>query len=486
MPKIPDEIVRRIQDIARIEDVVGDIVGYAPAVRGGLRRAGVNLTCLCPFHDDQHDGNFIVRPSTVSEHNGGNTYRCFVCDAKGGPVQFLMNAEHVTFPDAIRWLGKRYSIPVDDVQVNWTPPPPRLAPPPLPQLTFKRDTVRRSMEGVESTLLVQWLYTLPWSKDQRVRLGKVLHDYCVAVCPHGPEWIAFWQITHDGRPLTAKYMRYKADGHRVKDTDEDGNKVFATDWEHAWRRREKQYDGNKYDTSGRALFGAHLLNRHPQAVVNIVESEKTALVMATFYGDQDKQLWMACGGLKFLKLEMLQPLIDQGRTIWLWPDKDGREAWQAVADKLGYEKCHVYTGFFETCWREEDGPKADCADITLRMMRTGDKPREVTDEGKGATEQKSTEALPHGATLAPVDDDTPFMDTEELIDPRVRQWREILRRKYNFNKTRYNDKGKNSTTDGRCSAGIVGHEAGMRRGQQCGMAGCASRVQLYIRSADGP
>ena len=98
MPKISDDIIRTVLEQAKIEDVVGDFVT--------LRKAGVNMTGICPFHDDKHDGNFIVRPSTISESNHGNTYRCFVCDAKGGPVQFLMNAEHMTFPDAIRYLGK--------------------------------------------------------------------------------------------------------------------------------------------------------------------------------------------------------------------------------------------------------------------------------------------------------------------------------------------------------------------------------------------
>jgi hypothetical protein len=116
------------------------------------------------------------------------------------------------------------------------------------------------------------------------------------------------------------------------------------------------------------LFGSHLLNRYPQAEVNIVESEKTAIIMANYYGNPERRLWLACGGLQHLRLEAMQPLIDQGRTVWLWPDKDGREEWQEVSDKLGYDKCRVYTQFFDSCWREEDGPKADVADIAIRMM----------------------------------------------------------------------------------------------------------------------
>jgi hypothetical protein len=162
--------------------------------------------------------------------------------------------------------------------------------------------------------------------------------------------------------------------------------------------------------------------------------------MATRYGDFDKQLWLACGGLNFLKLDMLQPLIDQGRTVWLWPDKDGASKWQEVADKLGYDKCQVYTRFFDTCWRDEDGQKADAADIIIRMMATGDKPRQNTGDGQGATEQSATSSYHSGATPAPTPEapvwntDEPFLDEEELRDPRVREWREILRQRYNFNK----------------------------------------------------
>ena len=131
MPKIEKWIIDKVLDAAKIEEVVGEFVT--------LRKAGVNMTGLCPFHEDHEDGNFIVRPSKISAKNHGNTYRCFKCDAKGGPVQFLMNNQNMSFPDAIRWLGKKYDIPVDDVPVNWTPPPPRPIPPPPPALEMKRE-----------------------------------------------------------------------------------------------------------------------------------------------------------------------------------------------------------------------------------------------------------------------------------------------------------------------------------------------------------
>ena len=362
MPKISEDIIRTVIEHAKIEEVVGDFVM--------LRKAGVNMTGICPFHDDKHDGNFIVRPSSIPEARHGNTYRCFVCDVKGGPVQFLMQAEHMTFPDAIRYLGKKYYIDVDNIPLNWTPPPPKPVLPPPPPLEIPKSYVRRTMEIEQdrTVIFTYWLRGLPWDDEQRARLQQTLWMYCVGGWKDGR--VVFWQIDHNGIPRAAKLMKYLADGHR--------DKQAHPGWIYNQDGCRQQLDPDHH-TIQKPLFGSHLLSSHPNAVVNIVESEKTAIIMANYYGDPDTQLWLACGGLKHLQLDSLQPLIDQGRTIWLWPDKDGREAWQEVADKLGYDLCRVYTHFFDTCWTDEDGDKADVADIAIRMMRTGDKPRHDRD-----------------------------------------------------------------------------------------------------------
>ena len=443
MPKIPDEVVKRVIDRAKIEDVVEDC-GV------DLRKAGVNLTGLCPFHDDRTDGNFIVRPSSIPEARHGNTYRCFVCDAKGGPVQFLMAHERLSFPDAIRWLGKKYNEPVDDIPLNYTPPPPRPKPAPLPMLDIPRSYVRRTMEiGGDQTLFIYWLKHLPWDDEQRARLQQTLWMYCVGGWKDGR--VVFWQIDHNGIPRAAKLMKYLEDGHR--------DKAQHPGWIYNQEAVRQRLEPDKHEII-KPLFGSHLMNRYTKAVINIVESEKTAIIMANYYGNHDAQIWLACGGLKHLQLDSLQPFIDQGRTIWLWPDKDGREAWQEVADKLGYDHCRVYTHFFDTCWTEADGDKADIADIAIRMMTTGEGPRKDMGKGQGATDPNATAVYHSGATLPPKPDnvtdeewlehlaimkaigdyeivhpgDEPFMPEDEIFDPRLRMWRETMRQRYKFNK----------------------------------------------------
>ena len=166
MAKIDKFIIERILDASRIEEVVGDF----PDV--DLKKKGVRYLGLCPFHDDRHRGSFVVYPK-------GNCYKCFSCGAKGGVVDFLMAHEKLSYPDAIRWLGKKYSIETDMQDFNYTPPPPRPAPPPLQPLRLPMGMVERT-EKTDGDLLVHWIKTgINWDYIQRKRIDEVLNDYHV-------------------------------------------------------------------------------------------------------------------------------------------------------------------------------------------------------------------------------------------------------------------------------------------------------------------
>ena len=395
MAKIEQWIIDKVKDAADIKDVVGDFVK--------LRKAGVNWTGICPFHNDQNDGNFIVRPKTVSKH--ANTWHCFVCKEGGDCIKFLQKHCNMSFADAVRYLGKKYCIEVDNIPVNYTPPPPKSVPPPPPAMVMGRDLVLDTRKLATShNLFCYWLSQLPWSDEQRKRLSSTMWLYCVGGWKDGR--VVFWKIDHEGIPRSAKLMEYLPNGHR--------NKAKNPGWLYNQDGVRQKCEPDKH-TVLKPLFGAHLLKKYPDAVVNIVESEKTALIMANFYGNLDKQLWLACGGLQWLNLESMQPLIDQGRTVWLWPDKDGRDKWQEVADKLGSDKVQVYTKFFDTCWQPSDGDKADAADITIRMMQTGDNARTI----EPAKPTPPPTPKPESFWV----DGEPFMDAEELADPRIHEMR---------------------------------------------------------------
>ena len=93
---IDEATKQRILDAAKIEEVVGDFVT--------LRRRGVNLIGLCPFHNEKTP-SFTVSPSK-------NICKCFGCGKGGTPVNFIMQHEHLSYPDALRYLAKKYNIEI--------------------------------------------------------------------------------------------------------------------------------------------------------------------------------------------------------------------------------------------------------------------------------------------------------------------------------------------------------------------------------------
>ena len=90
--------VDKIIDATDIVDVVSEFVS--------LRKTGVNYKGLCPFHDDKTP-SFIVSPAKGICH-------CFACGKGGNAVNFLMEHEQITYPEALRWLAKKYNIEIEE------------------------------------------------------------------------------------------------------------------------------------------------------------------------------------------------------------------------------------------------------------------------------------------------------------------------------------------------------------------------------------
>lgn len=95
---IPGDTIETIITTARIEEVVGDFVM--------LRRRGVNLLGLCPFHNEKTP-SFTVSPAK-------GIYKCFGCGKAGNAVGFIMEHEHSTYPDALRYLARKYNIEIQE------------------------------------------------------------------------------------------------------------------------------------------------------------------------------------------------------------------------------------------------------------------------------------------------------------------------------------------------------------------------------------
>ena len=94
--------VGRIMDAANIVEVVSEFVT--------LRRSGANYKGLCPFHNEKTP-SFIVTPSR-------NTCHCFGCGKGGNPVNFIMEHDQMTYPEALRWLANKYHIEVQERELS--------------------------------------------------------------------------------------------------------------------------------------------------------------------------------------------------------------------------------------------------------------------------------------------------------------------------------------------------------------------------------
>ena len=94
--------IDKIMDATNIVDVVGEFVT--------LRKAGVNYKGLCPFHDDKTP-SFMVSPSK-------QICKCFACGEGGTAINFLMKHEQITYPEALRWLVKKYNIEIEERELT--------------------------------------------------------------------------------------------------------------------------------------------------------------------------------------------------------------------------------------------------------------------------------------------------------------------------------------------------------------------------------
>ncbi len=95
---IKPETIQKIVETAHVEEVIGDFVS--------LKKRGVNYLGLCPFHNEKTP-SFVVSPAK-------GIYKCFGCGKAGNAVNFIMEHEHYSYPEALRFLAKKYNIEIEE------------------------------------------------------------------------------------------------------------------------------------------------------------------------------------------------------------------------------------------------------------------------------------------------------------------------------------------------------------------------------------
>lgn len=221
------------------------------------------------------------------------------------------------------------------------PLPPKPAPPlyPLPM-----NLVEKSHSA--ASIFWRWLST-----SCAVQIGlsaqalqKIFDDYLIGADRQGN--VIFWQIDEQQRVRSGHIMRYAPDGHRQG----------YQGWAHA-RMLEQGLLPSDYQLQ-QCFFGQHLLPRYPTAHVCLVESEKTAVLMAARHPNL---IWLAtCGssGLNINKLEALR-----GRRFTLFPDSGCFVKWKAVMEKTTGLQYNISEDL------EQYPPNTDLADILLEPSK---------------------------------------------------------------------------------------------------------------------
>lgn len=240
------------------------------------------------------------------------------------------------------WMqqGKsKFLLSTPNHQLKRSVPPP---PPPLQPLSM--DYVA-TFHSPRSTFW-QWFEETCAAKLKLApeRILQVYKDYRIG-CANGRD-VIFWQIDRHFRLRTGKIMSYGTDGHRTG----------IPKWFHSNLIRVKLL--NPEWPLYQCLFGEHLLASYPDKEVCLVESEKTACIMAAI---SPKQLWLATGGSCGLTPEKVECL--RGRWVTIFPDSGSYQKWQKV---MGSTQGLSYT---ISARLEQYPANTDLADVLLEEVK---------------------------------------------------------------------------------------------------------------------
>src|SRR5690606_34069547 len=137
---ISQKTIGEIFDRMEVRDIIQDFVN--------LKKRGVNYIGLCPFHNEKTP-SFTVSPSK-------NIYKCFGCGRGGNGIDFLMEHEAFSYPEALRYVAKLYDIPIEETRQSSQ----------AIQETQRRDALQIVNEFAE-----QYYITNLWGSDPGKSIG---------------------------------------------------------------------------------------------------------------------------------------------------------------------------------------------------------------------------------------------------------------------------------------------------------------------------
>ncbi len=209
---IKQEVVDKILDAARIEEVVGDFVD--------LKKRGTSLIGLCPFHNEK-------TPSfNVSVSKG--IYKCFGCGAGGDSVRFVMEHEKYAYPEALRYLAQKYHIEVEETERS-------------PEQLAAQD--KRESLFIVTNWAGKFFKETLWDTED----GRAIGLNYFKERGYREDIIQKFELGYSPEGWTALHDRAKADGHRDEFLEATGLII-------------RKDDGGVYDrVRGRVMFPIHNL-----------------------------------------------------------------------------------------------------------------------------------------------------------------------------------------------------------------------------------
>lgn len=278
-----------------IVEIIGDFVE--------LKKRGSLYIGLSPFANE--------RTPSFTIHQAKGIFKDFSSGKGGDVLKFLMLSQEWNFMDAIKYIGKRFGIDIENNDFVFTPKPKSIKKEIPTDFIHPNDLLETT-----NNFLSDNLYKFLCLKFDDKSVHKAFEKYYVGT---SLGWTIFWQIDIDTFVRSGKFIKYLDNGHRDKESK-------AT-WQHS---KTKEYKPVYPEFNlQQCFFGEHLLTS--KKPVAIVESEKTAIIASLFI---EKYIWLSCGsknGLNDKKCEVLK-----NRSVTLFPDLGCYNEWKALANKYNF------------------------------------------------------------------------------------------------------------------------------------------------------
>ena len=186
-------------------------------------------------------------------------------------------------------------------------------------------------------------------------IERLIQQYALGATKDGA--VIFWQIDAHGKVRTGKIMRYnKETGHRIKEAG-------SIQWVHTSMKKKGLLPAEWELTQ--CLFGEHLIAMHPDRLICLTESEKSAIIAAGVYPQFN---WLATGGKSNMSMEKLAAL--RGKQVIMFPDIDAYDYWREKAEEMRKAGVNVVVSdLLEKSASDTDrANKIDLADLLIQQL----------------------------------------------------------------------------------------------------------------------